>query len=702
MIDTNATTPSLTVELVNDSGYADSEVFLLLTGTAVATSGNNITTLLLPQATTASVTAGALGALTPGGTLVSTLTGQTCNIYSFDLTTLTSGRLLVSFVEPLVYADNAAPTATSRAMRWDKLELGFPGSGADLTSIDFFGIPLQFEYFDGSGALLSTMTYYTSTPTLLDAMYQLDTATMASAFQQVSKTGTLSYGWTPDVSPLSSFVRLLGPQTLTASNSPPAPYPSFASYLNALVASGQSFTLTGIGGVGAPAPSNNSVSYSYTGSVASDREGGYLINLTGTTTAVSPNLVNTPYGLAPDAQNTLQCALLPANLPVTLALAAGAFDNAIYAAEATAYAVGQSTSSSGPSYLEPSLVPYAQNSVYASIAGDFIAALHFGYAGGNCGSDSGAWYSSPPTAYPFAGARATNDGFYNAFAAVLYNLSDAYGFPFSDRGGRPSPYVPLPPTATTMRITVLADSRLDAPQVTNVTSTDTTLVVTWGAVAPPDGFALTGYTVTISPPIPATSQTVAATVTTATFKDLDACTSYTLSITANGTANGQSVQSYALPLSAATIGQVAPLTGDIDFQITLNWGVTTPTPPGTTFQIDGQAYTPSATAAPIMIKGQAGLNTVPLRMLDAAGNVVYSGNYAIQLAGSSGSYTVAATGPFLLAGNSVALVAAGPPGTPPYDAGSAQSLSVGTPFAPSPGKQINPVVFPGSQTGAAS
>lgn len=681
---------SLTVELVNDSDRDDSAVFMLLTGTAVDVTGG-VTTLQLPQSTTGSTTAGALQSMTASGTLVSTQTGKTCNIYPFQVNTLSSGRLLVSFDSALVYANNAAPTATNQTMRWDKLEFGFPGSGADLTSIDFFGIPLQFEYFDAWGKLLTRMTYYTSTPTLLNTMYQLDTSAMPAAFQQYG-SGALSYNWTPGTDPLANFVRLLGPQTLAAQNNPPTPYPSFAGYLNALVSAGTPFTLNGIGGVGAPAPANNSVSYSYTGTVTSDNAGGYLVQLTGTTTGVAPNTANTPYGLATDTSGTTTSAALPANLPVTLALPAGAFDNDIYGAEASAYTVGQSTTPGGANYLAPDLVVYSQNSAYANIAGDFIAALHFGYPGGAWGTNSSAWYSNPPMAYPFAGARTTNDGFYNPYAAVFYNLSDAYGFPFSDRGGRPSPYVPLPANATTMRVTVLNDARLDAPQVSNVTCTDTSITLNWGAVTPPAGFTLTGYTVTISPSAAVASQTT--TTTTANFGNLEPGTRYTFSVVATGTgANGNAVQSFALPLSATTSGSVSALAGDIQFLITLNWGVPAPMPSGTTFNINASSYTPSATATPVTVLGSAGLNTVSLQMLNSAGKAVYSGNYAITLAGTSNAYTVG-SGSFMLDGNSQPLTQAGAPGTPPYNAGKGLFLVVGTPFAPVADKQVNAVAFP--------
>lgn len=685
-----ASTSSLTVQIINDTDTPDASVYLLLTGTAVSVSGN-IQSLQLPQAPDGSVTAGALNLLGQQGTLVSPYTGQTRPIYALTVDTLTSGRLLVSLGTAITYANNAAPTATNQPMRWDKLEFGFPQSGADLTSIDFFGIPLQLEYLDASGDVLAAMTYYTSTPTLLTSLYNLSPSTMPSAFQQSIDQKT-SFGWNPTTDPLSTFLRVIGPQTFTGDGGSPAPYPSFRGYLAELAAAGTTFTVQGIGGVGTPAPANNSVSYDYTGSVQADGNGGYVVHLIGTTTAVPPNVDDGPYGLYTGADNLTSAKQLPANLPVTLNLTAATLDNDIYGAVATAFTVGQSSDPDGSGYISPALVPYTANSAYANLAGDFIAGLNFGYPGGSVGTNSAAWYNNPPTPYPYAGARATNDGMYNPYAAVFYNQSDAYGFPFSDRGGRPSPFVWQPAAATTLRITLLNDQRLDAPQITVSQPASTLVTLSWEKPYIPPGVTLTGYQLEISPPLAGWDTSLPADTLTATAGGLTPSTAYTFTLTAQGTtAKSQPVQSYSATVTATTGGTLAPPSGDFSLQVALTWTSSAPPPEGATFSVAGSALVPTIGDQPgtnAIVNASAGQNALPL-VIGSGGQILYAGNYFVSLVPDGTGYNVDPDGSFLLQGNTQPLV---PQGAPPYT--STNPLVIGTPFAPAPGKQVFPVVFP--------
>lgn len=687
---------NLTVEIVNDSGNADSAVFLLLTGNSVSVDGN-IQWLQLPQSNPGTATAGALNLLSQQGTLVSPYTGQTLPVYQFTVNTLISGRLLVSLGTAITYDNNAAPTATTQTMRWDKIEFAYPASGADLTSIDFFGIPLQFDYLDGSGNVLASMSFYTSTPTLLTSLYNLSPSTMTQAFQQYSG-GALSYGWNPSTGSLSDFLRVIGPQTFTGDGGSPAPYPSFGGYLNALATAGTQFTISGIGGVGSPAPANNSVSYQYTGTVASDGNGGYIVAFTGTTTAVAPNTSDGPYGLYTDSSGTTTAAQLPANLPVTLNLTQASLDNDVYGAVATAFTVGQSTDPNGAGYISPTLVNYTANSAYANLAGDFIAGLNFGYPGGTDGATSSTWYSNPPTPYPFAGARASNDGFYNPFAAVLYNQSDAYGFPFSDRNGRPSPFVWQPADATTLRITILNDQRLDAPQVTVTQPGDSLVTLTWPAPNVPPGATLTGYELEISPPLTGWDTSIPADTLTVTAGGLNAGTTYTFTLTAQGTAaNGQPISSRSTVVTATTGGTPVSPSGSYSFDVALTWTGSAPPPAGTTFTVGGVAFTPtvgSQGGTNATVSGAAGLNVLPL-LIQNGTETIYAGNYYISLVADGSGYNVDPNGSFMLSGNTLPLA---PQGTPPFTNGA--PLVIGTPFSPSPGKQVNPVVFPTSSSGA--
>lgn len=680
----------LTVEIVNDSGQADADVYVLLTGESVSITGSEPAVVNLPQGANTSITASVLTGLSTNASLVSPLTGQKRLIYSFDLQTIVSGRLLVSFGSAITYANNTAPTATSETCRWDKMEFGYPGSGADLTSLDFFGIPMQFEYLDAAGDVLDSATFYTSTATLLGSLLGLS-GSMGNAFMP-----TVS-GTSVD---LSNFQRVLGPGTIasSATDGSPAPYPSFSGYIAALVTGKQSFTVSGTAGVGAPAPTDNAVTYSYTGSFSSDGAGGYVLTLTGTTSGM-------PYGLYTDTSGTTSAQQLPSNLTVTLALPAASLDINIYAAPATSFTVALSSSSQQPTSLPTDWQEYVANSVYATIAGDILAGLNFGYPGGTLGNDGAIWYTNPPpTPYPFAEVRATNDGYYNPYAAVLYNYSDAYGFPFSDRGGRPSPYLPQPSTATTLRITILPDVRLD--QVSGVTATspsDGQLTLTWSALTAPTGFAVTQYQIVASyfttqpGDTPTTTPyqtavTLPSTTTSYTFAALTPGLQYTFAITALGTGpTGGVVTSYPATVSANAGGTWAAPTGSLPFNITVNWSANTSgqMPSGYSMTIGGQAYTPGPTSAPVTINGETGFNLVPISITDSSNTVIYADVYVVNLqatvGGAAGAYTVVGT-PFL-GTNSNPLTVAWSGQKPPQ-------LVLGTPFAPIAGKLPGPVVLP--------
>ena len=151
-------------------------------------------------------------------------------------------------------------------------------------------------------------------------------------------------------------------------------------------------------------------------SLAGDRNAGYTITLTG----ASPADPDITLFLPPQAASN------------------GGFDFLVYGIPqncATLQVSGFTCTSANVQTLA--------NSVYGWIQADVMAALNFGYLKGGADAatqgigQSSVWYGLPPIQYPFGRARSVNDGFYNPWAALMYNHSDAYGFAFSDRSGRP-------------------------------------------------------------------------------------------------------------------------------------------------------------------------------------------------------------------------------------------------------------------------
>ncbi|KIC51553.1 hypothetical protein [Tateyamaria sp. ANG-S1] len=102
-------------------------------------------------------------------------------------------------------------------------------------------------------------------------------------------------------------------------------------------------------------------------------------------------------------------------------------------------------------------VPFA-NDIYGWIVGDLVAGMNWGFPGsstpvpGQTGKTMGQltsseWFSTAVahTSVQFSGAQ-SNDDFYNTYAAANQPLTEAYGFPFTDRLGGVLLY--FPPSGT--------------------------------------------------------------------------------------------------------------------------------------------------------------------------------------------------------------------------------------------------------------
>lgn len=693
----NTATNQLAIQMVDDS---DRNANVLLVGKGIGWPApgapSQLAYLDLAVNPTGTQSAAPLGNLTPCGTTVSPYTGKTRNVYQFSVAAISSGRLMVSYDKSVAITNGNFPTGTE-PYRWDKIEFGFPSSGADLTSMDFFSIPMQFEYLDQHNNVLQTMTYYTSTMTLLNQLVTLSPGTMTGA-----SGAFLPTTWTPGQG-VSGFYRVFGPSLLASNSSSgsPAPYPSFGPYLQTLV--GQSFKVSGTGNAGCA----NQVSYDYTAQFASDGQGGYTVGLkkhspmSGTPPCGIPPAATTAQGiaivdagtgavkkvqmtnpgsdyfngpptvtftggsgsgasgtavLAPDGSvsgvaisnggtgytsaslptvtfsappSPPASVTLPPDLSITVHLPApsanSGYDVNLYGAPATAFSVPTAG-------LTPQQIASIPNSLYAVIAGNFLAGVNFGYvgSGSTAPQNSDKWYSNPPILYPFGRTRIKNDGYYNPYAAVLYNLSDAYGFAYSDRGGRPSPYVPQPTNATTLRITILNDTRLDTPLVTVSNPTNTSLTLTWPPVT-----GATGYTVnvgygggiavpgaTLTPTTPSPSGT--------TISGLNPGTTYQISVAATGSSG----QSYTVPVYGTTTGTMPSPSGSVSFATSLSWSVdASGTPPSTyQFTVNGQPITVGAKPTNATITGSSGLNVYGLTITDTkTSNTVYQGNYVVNL-----------------------------------------------------------------------
>lgn len=687
------------VELVNDTDNAggDSSMYVLfdspLPASADAVTG--ITLLSNSGAATVSGQSFPLSQLATSKTVISPHTGKTRPVYTFQVRNVDSGRLSFSYGKPLTIDKGAAPTAAT-PVRYDKLELTFKPTpdgrtadgGGNLTAIDFHAIPLQVEVTHAGQTApdpLQTKTFHASMPTLLKALVDMGAAANADMGAVLLNTSGGRFAYVDGGTDFSQFARVLSPSTLAAdpgSQGSPAPYPSFARYLQSLV--GKPFQING----------KQHGGYRYTATVQPDGAGGFVVQATGRVTEVPDRMAPAPALPGPDRDVT-----------VTLNLPVGQMDFFIYAtvANRASYSVQDypfEASAPGvtPAFTAQDKVNAANASAYGALVGDIQAVLNFGYLGGRFDAatqspagvqDISTYYASVmlPYAYPFGGARISSDGYYNPYAGLFYYLSDAYGHPYSDRLAAASPLYTLAP-GDTVRITILNDNRLDIPLPRVSSASNTGLTVTWPTVK-----GATGYTITTQPASAGTpcATTVAGPTQTCTLTGLTPGTSYRISVTATGLGTtGVPIVSGTLPVQGMTTG-TAPTTagGTRALQIAVNLP-NAPVIPGMQAFVNGQ---PASDGFQASIQGAVGLNTFGLQVRDASDTIVYASNYVVNLSQPStvadGFFDV---GPLFLDYNLTPLTVAGPPATPPYANGG--GLVVGTPFSPKPYYHPYPTSFP--------
>ncbi|MEP7328907.1 MAG: fibronectin type III domain-containing protein [Betaproteobacteria bacterium] len=642
---------------------------------------------------TSIATAGALTQMTNTGTTVtSPYTGLSLPVYSFTMATVSSGTLYASYNAPISYP--SAPSVRT-PIRFQPMEFSYSNaiaSNGDLTSIDFFGIPLELQTFAPTDTALvyplDRVTYYTSTTSLLNAFTKVD-ANLQYAFM---RTDGMPFD---PANPLTNFARIVGPNQVAAGGTPalinypanapanwvgtwppsatsgsPWPYSSFADYLDSLVNASPAYTFT---------ESDTGVisayTFSYTGAVTGNRNSGYTITLTSNL----PVIANTPPALS-------------TNETITLSLPAGAVDFGVYGVpqNCTTIAVANFTCVPATAYIpaipaipaqgghpavpavpavpaNPGNVTTITNSVYGWIQADVISALNFGYMNGkadaeNGGGQSSVWYGIPPVQFPFGLARPTkannftDDGYYNAWAALMYNHSDAYGFAYSDRKGRPSPDISFP-IGGTLRVWILPDQRLDTPMATVTASDSTSITLQWPAVN-----NATSYTLTWSPPYQTASMQVPPpnsdpNTVIQTITGLTPGTPYTITVQAVGinAATQAPIQSFEVPVYARTHGTApAAPAGDVQFQFGFNWA-----PPGY-MTTGGPSTWPT-----VSIAGQTGTFVSGTKF-----TIPLTTGINVGPPPASAALTTASNGtsPSLYITESISAATSATPGMPPYSA----------------------------------
>src|ERR1700761_398932 len=169
-----------------------------------------------------------------------------------DVTKYTSGRVFVSLGSPLTgltagsnYApDFVSTTSPNFLTRMDKYEItygvpasgGAPTGGANLSSTDFFGIPLQLQTTGGSQPKTLTWNYNTAVNTAavfqaLGALENFQTDTVTNTRGALVTGGANGVTINTPSGPMNGVVRIIAP---SSTNQPgtgsSTPYPNIGAY----------------------------------------------------------------------------------------------------------------------------------------------------------------------------------------------------------------------------------------------------------------------------------------------------------------------------------------------------------------------------------------------------------------------------------------------------------------------------------------
>ncbi|MCC9622732.1 hypothetical protein LPB41_13620 [Thalassospira sp. MA62] len=366
---------------------------------------------------------------------------------AFVVNSIDAGRIYVCYSPDQAPAKDFAPeptinTSTTFYHCFDKFEMTYTGSEydvANLTSIDFWAIPLSLTSLHGKTSIKTLNAFKGSTTStdVYNALSKLTTPPQSGLEAQGDKPVPAIVPGDFDKSK-TKFARIIGPSLYppfyithdnpNAAGHPITPYITFGDYLKWLDDNfGKQTTLNavvptlGAGkiarikdhfvGVGKDAntPITIPQDYDLVASIESE-DGSYSITLTGT---VSPN-----------GQST----------DLTMKFSAGDLLNAdgIYGGNAEFYLNGAST-------------PIKQdNNVYSRISGDLFAGLNCGAVGSTAALKDGTmvgalnsedWFkeSVVPKSMLFEGLQADQKDNYNPWAATMAKLSDAYNFAYAER-----------------------------------------------------------------------------------------------------------------------------------------------------------------------------------------------------------------------------------------------------------------------------
>ncbi|MCB0919875.1 MAG: hypothetical protein KDC39_15040, partial [Actinobacteria bacterium] len=283
---------------------------------------------------------------------------------------VSSGRVWVTLGAPL--DSSTFPSPDNSQIRFDAVELTYPGV-ANLSAVDMLGIPMDIETFDSAGRPVAAKRWACYT----DVVMREARARLAGAggdFERiVRRDGD------------GNFLRLVSPNIVSGAH--PSGYPRFDDYIESIL--GQELTIRGhaLG-----------KEYHYTGSFAadpSDPAGPGSITLRDQGPDHLPDMYVSGSSLAGNSSNDT---------------------NGIYGNNSPYYVGGELSSG---------------NDVYGAVYRDLTAGFAYGFWGSESYGNDSANFDVSATPGPFEHAQPDHP-YYNIWAATLWPLTQAYGFPYGD------------------------------------------------------------------------------------------------------------------------------------------------------------------------------------------------------------------------------------------------------------------------------
>ncbi|MHA7056095.1 beta-1,3-glucanase family protein [Aquimarina sp. M1] len=358
-----------------------------------------------------------------------------------------SGRIYVCYNTPWSpqyknYEPGQAVTDPNFFLRYDKMEMTFTGNPndvADLTSIDYWSIPMTLNtYLDSSSSITPVQTVSgflqgVTAVSIYDKLKQLTTPTVSGLAGPGGIDGKPLPALVPGdfkkypkgPTPLTSFARIIGPSSYPPAYPlpgaiPVTPYDLFHNYLT--------FLHTEFG------PSTKK------GATIPSLGKGVIATIQGKFAGVGPNVPST----GPQSKQTYDLtATIDDNLDILLT-------GSVSSVTGTTTILYKSDDLMNPEGIYGGNTPYhlngstaAQapgNDVYGWIGGDLFSGFSIGALGSSTninGTMAGAmpsqdWFTIS-SSYFFSGLQPNNDTNYNRWAATLSELSNAYNFAFTDR-----------------------------------------------------------------------------------------------------------------------------------------------------------------------------------------------------------------------------------------------------------------------------